>query len=179
MERPQQEALGDLLAQPWCRELLEDPEWKSLSQRKTSSNELLANLLWTARSFRAWQSFYRSPHLKNVNASTGEYRLLLSLGADLAGWQGVIHGGVSTMILDEAMQELAFTEMQGVTATKTLSCSFERPLTLPTVVMARAWAEEKPKTTSRKIWVRCQIIDGDGNVFVCGRALFIKLKGKL
>jgi hypothetical protein len=83
------------------------------------------------------------------------------------------------MILDEAMQELAFTEMQDVTATKILSCSFERPLTLPTVVMARAWAEEKPKTASRKIWVRCQIIDGDGDVFVCGRALFIKSKGKL
>jgi acyl-CoA thioesterase FadM len=76
------------------------------------------------------------------------------------------------------MQELAFTEMQGVTATRTLSCSFERPLTLPTVVMARAWAEEKPKTASRKIWVRCQIIDGDGYVFVCGRSFVYQVEGQ-
>lgn len=164
---------------PWCAKHFDNLEWKAMSQRKTSTNELIANLLWTPRTFRAWQSFYRSPHPDNPNPSSGEYRLLLSLGLDLAGWEGIIHGGVSMMILDEAMQELAFTEMQGVTATRDFTCKFERPLKLPGIVMARAWAEERPGSTSRKIWVRCSIEDVNGTVFVSARALFIKLKGNL
>jgi acyl-coenzyme A thioesterase PaaI-like protein len=105
----------------------------------------------------------------------GEYRLLLSLGPALSGWKGMCHGGMLLSICDEAMQELAATELRSPTVTRELTTKFERPVPVPGVVMARAWPEETPSCTTRKVWVQCQIEDGSGTVFVKGRALFIRL----
>ncbi|KAL8644354.1 MAG: hypothetical protein Q9210_007296 [Variospora velana] len=177
MAASRKEYLEDLAPHKWCCAIIESPEWRPLSERKDSTNELLGDVLWSPRTYRTWRSFYRAPHQDNSNPSGGEYRLLLSLGAALSGWKGMCHGGMLLTICDEAMQELAATELHSPTLTREMVTKFDEPLPVPGVVMVRAWPGEAPTPASRKLWVHCQVEDGGSNtIFVKARALFIKIR---
>ena len=54
------------------------------------------------------------------------------------GWAGIIHGGIITTILDEAMGYVAYYEgVKGVTAT--MQTKFKRPLLIDEPITVTAW----------------------------------------
>jgi len=58
------------------------------------------------------------------------------------GWQGIIHGGILTALLDEAMAYAAcFAEVGGVTAL--METKFRRPVAIGQLLIITAWVSKK------------------------------------
>lgn len=131
---PRREALEDLNI-PWCAGLIRNPEWKLLSSRENSSNQLVRDTLWTDKTIRARQSYYKAP--PDGFTFGGELRVLLSLGAGLDGYPGICHGGLLSLLFDDAIHELAAQEIPEESITVTLNINFRRPVRTPSVVRGR------------------------------------------
>jgi len=168
------EAVEDLDA-PWCIEVIHGQEWRPLASRENSTNQLFADTLWTDKTIRAHQSFYKQPPVSQ--AFGGELRVLLSFGPGLDGYPGMCHGGLLTLIFDDAIHELAALEIPEKAVTVTLSVNFRRPVLTPAVVLCRAWMEKEPQ--GRKGWVKATIEDGKGGVHASAEGFILKMKQKL
>ncbi|KAH7344323.1 HotDog domain-containing protein [Pyrenochaeta sp. MPI-SDFR-AT-0127] len=168
------EALEDL-NMPWCIDIIRSTEWKAVPSRENSENKLFSDTLWTDTTIRAHQSYYRSP--PPGHAFGGELRTLLSLGNGLDGHPGMCHGGLLSLIFDDAIHELASQELPGESVTVTLNVTFRRPVRTPTVVVCRVWMEKEP--ARRKAWVQASIEDGLGGVHASAQSFILKMKEKL
>jgi acyl-coenzyme A thioesterase PaaI-like protein len=104
--------------------------------------------------------------------------ILLSLGDALDGKAGRLHGGFSSMVLDQITGSCAhyFKPDPIPPATATITVDFKRPVDTPSVVLARAWVIE---ISGRKIWVSGVLEDGMGGIYAVGKALFILAKPML
>ena len=169
-----QEALEDL-STLWCTQIIQDPQWKALSSRQNSSNQLFSDTLWTQKTIRAHQSYYKKPPAGRTIG--GELRVLLSLGSGLDGYPGMCHGGLLTLLFDDAIHELAAQEIPDVSITVTLNTTFRQPVRTPSVVLCRVWMEKEPQ--GRKAWVQASIEDGNGGVYASADSFILRMKGKL
>ncbi len=112
-----------------------------------------------------------------------ELLVLLQLGADLAGHEGVCHGGVLSTLLDEIMGTLVVIHAgpgNAGHATANLNIDYVKPVSVPGIVMVRARLEH---AEGRKVTVSGEVIgvphgSNDGVEVTCtrGRALFIRLR---
>lgn len=168
-----QEAMHEL-GLPWCEQLINDPSWSLLPSRSEIDNALYSQTLWSDQTIRAYQSFYKA---SAPGKSGGEVRILLSIGTGLDSLKGICHGGILTLLMDDAMQELASRDSASSNLTATIKSAFHKPLRTPAVVLCRAWKDEG--SVGRKSWVKGQVEDGEGNVFASAEGLFIKLKENL
>ena len=82
------------------------------------------------------------------------------------GWQGIIHGGILTSLLDEAMAYAAcFAEVGGVTAV--METKFRRPVAIGEPLGITAWVSKK---TRRFAETEARLTLADGTVVVEARA---------
>ena len=171
---------------PWCQNLFNDPTWRpiyTLSRvefQTGTMNSLLAKTLWTDRAVRAVQSFEKVSANAHVEEVPEEVCMLYSLGDGLDGADGVCHGGVVGILLDEVlglMVAVITGKYQSVTAE--LNVSFKQRLMTPQVVLCKARLDADREAQGRKFWVKGTVEDGAGGVFAEGRALFVMLKEKL
>ncbi|MCJ1261433.1 hypothetical protein MMC22_001297 [Lobaria immixta] len=186
-EQPRSEMLDDF-ALPWCQQLISDPAlspvkvWSRVQQYASTERSFLGKTLWSNSTIRACRGFYRAP----ITASTtepareptqGQLYALLSLGSDMNGLVDVAHGGLLSVLLDEIMGVLAYTEQKQELVTATLNVKFLKPLPTPEVVLCKASMARAPER--RKFWTQGSIEDGTGGVYATGEALFILSKAKL
>ncbi|KAF6840156.1 thioesterase [Colletotrichum musicola] len=118
---------------------------------------------------------------------TGELVLAVVFGQGTSGWPGVVHGGMTSTVMDEAMGRLAALRFSANTAvTATLRLDFKEPVTpglpyivrvhemVPEVQLARSGGEDK---TDRKLWVFGRMEAPDGAVAMEASGLFVVPKG--
>ncbi|KAI3543052.1 thioesterase [Colletotrichum abscissum] len=118
---------------------------------------------------------------------TGELILAIMFGQGTSGWPSVVHGGMLSTIMDEAMGRLAalnFTANTAVTAK--LAMDFKVPVTPGMLYIVRVgkalpeWQKERPDEedkTDRKLWIIGRMEDPDGATVVEAKGLFVVPKG--
>jgi acyl-coenzyme A thioesterase PaaI-like protein len=170
----------------WCKTLLAEPDIQAIQgfspalSDKTVSNSLFNKTLRSDDAIRAQFAFRR--HCKEFTAiRNGQHTqpledcILLSLGDALDGKAGRLHGGFSSMVLDQITGSCAhyFKPDPLPPATATITVDFKSPVNTPCVVLARAWVIEM---SGRKIWVTGVLEDGAGGIYAIAKALFIVAK---
>lgn len=109
-----------------------------------------------------------APPLRIVHESPGHAWAEVELGAAYEGPPGLVHGGVSAMLLDHLMGETASAAFTRVTFTGTLTMTYRRGTPLgPLRLQANIDREE-----GRKVFVVASIADPDG-VTVEAEGVFI------
>ncbi|KAK2018225.1 thioesterase [Colletotrichum eremochloae] len=126
-------------------------------------------------------------HLVFRHRYTGELILAVAFGLGTSGWPSVVHGGMLTTIMDEAMGRLAALSFPANTAvTAKLSMEFKQPVTPGLVYIVRVakalpeFQKERPDEedkSDRKLWVVGRMEDAEGATAVEAKALFVVPKG--
>ena len=94
----------------------------------------------------------------------------LALGPDFEGWEGIVHGGILTTILDEVMAwALVATDAWGVTAR--LTTDFKRPVRIGQRIRAEGWLGA---TRRRLIDTEARIVDVEsGELLATAKGLYV------
>lgn len=110
------------------------------------------------------------------NNAEGSLLAFYRLGEGLAGHQGILHGGISTVLLDECMGRACFPLLaKNIAVTASLEIKFRAPVLIPGVVLLSA---KTVLVEGRKAWVEGRIEDpATGVVCVEANALFIEPRG--
>lgn len=169
--------------QPWCKELLADPniKWAKQSQdewpKGKVTNSLFEVTLYNDRALRAHLSFYR-PCKEPDAVKDWEECFLLSIGDGLDGKTGRAHGGFNSLVLDQLAGSCAHHAAPNPIppATATITIDFKAPIDTPCVVLCRGWAT---KIERRKIFVRAIIENGTGKLLASSNSLFISARSAL
>ena len=155
------ENLSDFSA-PWCQTLLNSPDLINISTPtrrpeppadRFVTNTLLSKTFKTDDTIRAWQCL-QAKHTDPSNASPTIF-LLLSLGSDLNGYRGILHGGMFGVLMDQIGAICAGPTM--VTAEMTLR--YKKSVPLPSVVLCRSVII---KREGRKLWTQGRMENGTG-----------------
>lgn len=94
-----------------------------------------------------------------------------AFGPEFQGSQGVLHGGVIALVLDEAMGKLSrLSGMRAVTAE--LVVEYLRPIHAGAAITVEA---EEVSQEGRNLNFRAEIRDGSGRALARGRARFVAL----
>ncbi|MGH2366286.1 MAG: PaaI family thioesterase [Chloroflexota bacterium] len=89
------------------------------------------------------------------------------------GWDGVVHGGLVAVLLDESMAWAAASKtVKYVTAR--LEVRYRHPVTVGQPVLLRGWVEQD---RGRALDSRAQVLDATGSVLAEANALFIRAPG--
>lgn len=175
---------------PDCAHFLSDPALRplyTLSRKPKSSTEdsLIAETLFTDRTVRLWQSFYKEPPRPDPLADAqdrppsdplhGEIVTLVLFGDGLNGHPEIMHGGIVSTVLDETLGAIAgfHAEADKAGFTVFLNVKFKKPVPAPGTVVCRAWLERR--TGGRKLWVRGVIEDVKGTVLAEAESLFLEV----
>ncbi|TEA17990.1 Uncharacterized protein C8034_v010783 [Colletotrichum sidae] len=122
-------------------------------------------------------------HLVFRHRLTGELVLAVVFGQGTSGWPSVVHGGMLSTIMDEAMGRLAALNFDANTAvTAKLAMEFKEPATPGDVYLVRVNkvlpelqkdspdAEDK---TNRKLWIVGRMEGPEGEVVCEAKGLFV------
>jgi thioesterase superfamily protein 4 len=179
---------------PWAASLLSDPHIRPFishnrnAKRQTGEDSLFAETLTSPSTLPVWQAFHRPPGASGQSSSPqlGEFLFIIRLGEGLAGHISTLHGGVISLLLDEALgYAAAYTPPVPERAifTVKMEVEYKKPVGTPGWVLVRAWMDpaESPAAggkKSRKRWGRGVIEDGEGGVYATGTALFVETRAK-
>lgn len=85
------------------------------------------------------------------------------------GWEGIVHGGILTAVLDDAMGNVFY--LQGYQAlTARMEVRFRRPVRPGERLQVRAWVASED---SRTITTRAELVR-DGEVVCSGQGVFVR-----
>lgn len=84
----------------------------------------------------------------------------------LSGWQDIVHGGVTTTILDEVMGWSAIYLLKTLVLTKSISVDFLKPVFIEQELRAEGWVIEK--RGDREAVMKGLLFDSSGTL--CSRA---------
>jgi thioesterase superfamily protein 4 len=171
----------DFESRPWARAIYSDPALHAFNHPariqlpSTREDTFVARTLNTKDTVESWQSFIKDPVPSPASPTKHEIPevwSIMSLGGGLNGHHDITHGGMVSVILDEAIGTAAqmTRPMDKTTMTAFLRVDYKKPIPTPNVVLCRSWIE---KIEGRKLWGRGSIEDGLGNVLALGEALFI------
>ncbi|OGM50346.1 hypothetical protein ABOM_001078 [Aspergillus bombycis] len=146
-----------------------------------TSNKFFSKVINTADTILHLLALARVPDSKpnqtpdQHDDSAPDFVVFVSLGPDLCGFQGTVHGGVLAALLDEALGLCAeSTELvsKGHTRLYTagLEISYRSPVHAPSVAMIKTWVT---KRHGRKWFLEAQILDQDGMVKAEAKTLYI------
>lgn len=113
------------------------------------------------------------------NAESPDMVLLMQLEQGVNGFKGVAHGGLLCALLDEGLSycvEFARQrrkEGREELFTANLNVDFRRPVLTPGVAVLKCWVG---RVEGRKYWVEGQVEDGDGQVSVQAKGLWIEAR---
>ncbi|KAG5928397.1 hypothetical protein E4U42_000693 [Claviceps africana] len=191
-------ALHHFTSIPWCAALLHpsSPPGQVIPFIPQCFNPLTpqhdqfvgATLASHPRGLRHMLSFFYHAHdaaLRDPNHFVREVHTLFSLADGLSGYRGLIHGGVTATMMDEAMGTVNEINTalgkhglvhQRSSVTAELDVKFLRPVPAPGVVCVTAWTEG---IEGRKTRMRCEVKDGEGTVLARGASTWIALKPSL
>ena len=99
-----------------------------------------------------------APPLAIVHEEPGRAHATVHLGAAYEGPPGLVHGGVSAMLLDHLMGETAANGFTRITFTGTLTMSYRRGTPLGALRLEAHIDREE----GRKVWVVASIGDSEG-----------------
>lgn len=184
---------------PLVKALSEDSEWENYPAYTSIPEESRAGRLTTgplagARALGGYQHVFH-------NSNTGEVITVVWFGGAIAGFPGVVHGGVLATVLDESLGRCAMKVLDGGTGvTANLEIGYLKPVLtngwgiircLPgeegeginkergmvggldrVVEGVKAKAEGK-----RKVWIVGRLENLEGKVCAQGRALYVVPKG--
>jgi acyl-coenzyme A thioesterase PaaI-like protein len=96
--------------------------------------------------------------------------MLVSIGSDVDGGTGRLHGGVTATLLDQVMGTLMSYMYEHSSATSDLSIKYKLAVSTPCLLLARAkLVREKGRWIETRGWVE----DGRGTVFAEGSGAFV------
>ncbi|KAM3076452.1 hypothetical protein ACMFMG_007268 [Clarireedia jacksonii] len=151
---------------PLVQSLSSDPTWQSWDAYSGFTpaerpHRLTTGPLGGTRGLGGYQKIF-------YNASTG--------GA-LAGWPGVVHGGLIATILDESLGRCAIRQLgAGTGVTATLELKYLKPSVTNAFYVVRCMPVLEG-AGERKRWVEGRLETLDGRVCVEGKGLFVVPKG--
>ncbi|KAL2002232.1 hypothetical protein VTN02DRAFT_379 [Thermoascus thermophilus] len=155
---------------PITRELRKNPdyvEWDaygSLSDEK-KAHRLTSGPLRGARGLAVQRIFWNETEKKAVN--------IVWFGPGLDGWPTIVHGGVLSTVLDECLGRVAlrsFPARTGVTAN--LNINYRAPVRSGNLYTVHATLDQE-RSTDRKAYVKGQILDDNGKLYVEATGLFV------
>jgi uncharacterized protein (TIGR00369 family) len=89
------------------------------------------------------------------------------------GWDGIVHGGILSTLLDEAMATLVYElGLHAITATMEIKFKKPAPILEPLLVYG-----EVTEVSRRLIRARAHIAKDDGTILAVGISTFMKLRG--
>lgn len=172
---------------PWCARLLEDDGSLvvQVSPNRTVlpglENQFIASTINSNSTISDWLLFYKRPVTKLSGIET--LNALVSLGYELTGFPGSLHGGIVSVIVDEVAGlhivlngHVPGTELDKSFRTAYINTSYLRPVPTPATVLVRSWIA---KVEGRKHLVRVEIEDENGQTLAKAEVLYISIKGKL
>ncbi|QDS77730.1 hypothetical protein FKW77_004437 [Venturia effusa] len=173
------EILLELQKQPWCLETLNNPSYLPLSSSSRNPPPYLAGrytlmskTLSTKDTISIWQGFYK-PFVSDEDPD--EVRILLALGPDMDGHLHTAHGGVSALMLDEAMGTMAGLHKKPGKAifTAYMNTNYKKPVPTPSVCLIRVTFDAK-RSAGRKLYVNASLENGTGVVYTTAEAMFLE-----
>ncbi|KAF1978533.1 hypothetical protein BU23DRAFT_549960 [Bimuria novae-zelandiae CBS 107.79] len=192
---PTSAVIKRLSAIPWCRTLLESPEWTSIRFRSrvpkaSAKDSYFAETLKTQRTIRSCTAL--RPIGESKRGKDGIYvdelRILFELGNGVNGWLKIAHGGFVVTMLDEAMGlllshnvEVRFSKgiqtYDGIGIfTAYLNTTYKKPVPTPSTVLCTVKILRRERN---KIYLRATIEDGEGTVFTTAEGMFVETGSKL
>jgi acyl-coenzyme A thioesterase PaaI-like protein len=156
---------------PLVKSLSENPAWRSWDAYSIftpleKEHRITSGPLGGARGLGGYQRIFH-------NESTGEFISVVWIGGALAGWPGVVHGGLIAKLLDESMGRCAisrFPVKTGVTAN--LEIQYRKPTVTNGFYVIRCKPIEEG-STERKSYVRGTLEMMNGLVCVEAKGLFV------
>ena len=177
------EILSDFSAK-WCQDLLHSPGLINISTTtrrphppadRIVTNTLFSSTFKTDTTIRAWQVLQaKHAHPPNISPAI---LLLLSLGSGLDGYRATLHGGMLSVIMDQATSMCAILTAGPGAVTAEMKLRYRKSVPLPCVVLCRTVATERQ---ARKIRIRGTIEDGSGAMYCEAEVLCVtETRGKL
>ncbi|KAF4637654.1 hypothetical protein G7Y89_g415 [Cudoniella acicularis] len=156
---------------PVVHSLSTDPNWVSYESYSSVPEEARGARLTTgplagARALGGFQRVF-------YNKDSGEAVTIIWFGGAIAGWPGVVHGGVIATVVDEVLGRCAvrkFPAQTGVTAN--LELKYLKPIITNSFYVIRA-VPIAEGYTERKGWVNGRVETLEGNVCVEAKGLFV------
>ncbi|KAE9980525.1 hypothetical protein EG328_000261 [Venturia inaequalis] len=178
-----QENLVELQKQEWCLETLNNECYRPidllirpLAPHLAGLYTMMSKTLATKATIPIWEGFYK-PFVSEEDPD--EFRILLALGPDVDGHLNTAHGGVSALMLDEAMGNMALmhTEPGTPVFTTYMHTTYKKPVPTPSVLLLRATFDGK-RSAGRKLYINASLESGTGVVYTTAEALFLEARGK-
>ncbi|KAF4985199.1 hypothetical protein FDECE_16740 [Fusarium decemcellulare] len=115
------------------------------------------------------------PPFVYADDEAGSLLAFYHLGRRLSGHSGLVHGGISAVLLDECMGRASFPRLDGkIAVTANLTLNYKSPIPVDSIILVRADVTE---VQGRKAWVRGVIENAeDGQVLVEATGLYIEPK---
>ena len=156
---------------PIVQSLSTDPSWifydaYSSIPDDDHSVRLTSGPLAGARALGGFQRVF-------YNKESGEVVTVIWFGGAISGWPGVVHGGVTSTVLDEALGRCAvktFPAKTGVTAN--LEINFLKPVITNSFYVVRAVPQEEGQTDTKR-WVNGRLETTDGAVCAEAKSLYV------
>jgi uncharacterized protein (TIGR00369 family) len=96
------------------------------------------------------------------------------IDARYQGWQGIVHGGIVTTLVDDAMAQVGAVEgYAGVVAR--IDIRFRKPVLVGETVQVRARIVEKRRNV---LWISSEVTDAQGGMLATARGSFV-CKGRM
>ncbi|KIW04864.1 uncharacterized protein PV09_04045 [Verruconis gallopava] len=168
---------------PWCQQLLADPAFaitglKSRKVKDSNEDACFAETFNTPGTIPHCLAMYRVP--SEPVAMIDEVRVLYHVGAKLDGNPHILHGGIQSFLLDEAMAKIpSFNKdregglTRRLTVTASLQVSFRKVATTPAVLLASAKTERRQ---GRKLHLSSVLQDGNGQVLATAEGVFVTVE---
>lgn len=144
-----------------------------------AEHNVFSNTLYTPATVPALIIFYDDVPADEM---VTEIRSFITLGPNVAGHEGICHGGLVMTLLDEVSGEIGSVNLlRGVIpptmlVTAYLNTKFLRPVPAPSTVFSRTWLT---KAEGRKYFVEVVIEDENGVALASADALFVAVREKL
>lgn len=143
-----------------------------LQEKDEVEQENRARILSVQSCFVCGPDNPRGMHLVFLASTAGEMTADWVPEPEMEGYQGIVHGGVVSTVLDEAMAKVV--DATGVEAlTAELRVRFRRQISSGSRVRVRGWIESQRK---RVINTEAVLIDADGSELAHAWAVFLALK---
>jgi acyl-coenzyme A thioesterase PaaI-like protein len=109
------------------------------------------------------------------NNEAGSLLAVYHLGPKLAGHRGIVHGGMSALLLDDCMGRACFPRLAGkVGVTASLDLTYKSPISVDSFILIRA---DTKTVEGRKAWVDASVVDAqDSRTLLTAKALFVEPK---
>ncbi len=88
----------------------------------------------------------------------------------MRGWHNLVHGGIISALLDEAMAWSAIHLLKRFILTKEINVRFRKPILIETELNVSGWVHEH--VDERRAIMAAQIEDGEGNVCATAQGEF-------